>query len=68
MPNHLVFHSGTAQNPNKNIVTNGGRVLIAVAIENNLTLAAVKATRACTVISFDGSQYRRDISHKGIAR
>ncbi|XP_066997787.2 trifunctional purine biosynthetic protein adenosine-3 [Anabrus simplex] len=65
----LVFHSGTALDDNKeNIVTNGGRVLIAVSLAPKLDLAAARAIRACSRIVFDGAQYRQDIAHKGIAR
>ncbi|KAL3273731.1 hypothetical protein HHI36_015160 [Cryptolaemus montrouzieri] len=64
---HVVFHCGTALKGN-DIVTNGGRVLIAVSLAPQLVKAAAEATKACQVIKFDGSQYRKDISHKGIAR
>ncbi|CAH1964958.1 unnamed protein product [Acanthoscelides obtectus] len=67
MHNHVVFHCGTALKDD-NIVTNGGRVLIAVALAPELVIAAAKATNACKVINFDGAQYRRDIAHKGIAK
>jgi phosphoribosylamine-glycine ligase len=50
------------------LVTNGGRVLIVVAIASELMLGAAKATRACGKIMFEGAQYRTDIAHKGIAR
>lgn len=66
-PNHEVFHCGTALQE-KNLVTNGGRVLIAVSIAPQLVSAAANATRACEVIRFDGEQHRNDIAHKGIAR
>nr|CAI5819876.1 unnamed protein product [Callosobruchus analis] len=67
MQNHVVFHCGTTLKDN-NIVTNGGRVLIVVALAPELVIAAAKATHACGVIKFDGAQYRRDIAHKGIAK
>lgn len=65
-PNHLVFHCGTTIKDN-NLITNGGRVLIAIAIAPQLILAAANATKACEIIRFDGEQHRRDIAHKGIA-
>lgn len=65
--NHFVFHCGTAA-VDGNLVTNGGRVLITVAIAPQLTVAAANATRACELITFDGEQHRNDIAHKGIAR
>lgn len=64
---HVVFHCGTAVK-DEMLVTNGGRVLIAVCLDQKLTIAAAKATQACETISFDGKQYRRDIAHKGIAK
>jgi phosphoribosylamine-glycine ligase len=67
-PEQLVFHSGTAMTSDGNLVTNGGRVLIVIAIASELMLAAAKATSACGRIFFEGAQYRTDISHKGIAR
>ncbi|KAJ9575748.1 hypothetical protein L9F63_007394 [Diploptera punctata] len=68
LQNHLVFHSGTALTPTGELVTNGGRVLIVIAIANELALATAKATKACKMIQFEGAQYRKDIAHKGIAR
>lgn len=64
MENHLVFHSGTARNEKSEWTTNGGRVLIAVAIAHDLNMAANLATSACNVITFDGSQHRQDIAKK----
>ena len=66
--NQLVFHSGTARNNKGELVTNGGRVLIAVALASQLSSAVSKARKACDVIKFKGAQYRRDIGFKGIAR
>lgn len=66
-PNHIVFHCGTALKDG-NLVTNGGRVLIAVCLAPQLVLAAARATQSCDVIKFEGQQHRNDIAHKGIAR
>ncbi|XP_034242450.1 trifunctional purine biosynthetic protein adenosine-3 isoform X2 [Thrips palmi] len=68
IPDHIVFHSGTAPSANGDIVTNGGRVLMPVALAPSLPLAVAQATSACDIIKFDGAQYRRDIAHKGISR
>ncbi|CAG9774100.1 unnamed protein product [Ceutorhynchus assimilis] len=65
-PNHLVFQCGTAFKDG-NIVTNGGRVLIVVALGPQLVTAAANAAKSCEIIKFEGSQHRRDIAHKGIA-
>ncbi|XP_076755875.1 trifunctional purine biosynthetic protein adenosine-3 Gart [Xylocopa sonorina] len=66
--NHFVFHSGTSISPEGELLTNGGRVLIAVSLAPSLALAAARATHAAQSISFDGKQFRTDIAHKGIAR
>lgn len=66
--NHLVFHSGTAKNSSGEWITNGGRVLINVAIASNLSDAAELATAACEEIIFDGAQSRRDIAKKAFRR
>lgn len=65
--NNMVFHCGTTVKEN-NLVTNGGRVLIAVSLAPSLPIAAANATKMCDDIQFDGKQFRRDIAHKGIAR
>lgn len=66
--NLIVFHSGTAKNGNGEWITNGGRVLINVAIDENLRIAAGTATDACDVVQFQGEQHRTDIAHKSFRR
>ncbi|EDW87799.1 trifunctional purine biosynthetic protein adenosine-3 [Drosophila yakuba] len=65
-PTQLVFHSGLAVNPQKEALTNGGRVLIAIALDGSLKQAAAKATKLAGSITFSGSgaQYRTDIAQK----
>jgi phosphoribosylamine--glycine ligase / phosphoribosylglycinamide formyltransferase / phosphoribosylformylglycinamidine cyclo-ligase len=63
---HLVFHSGTSLNSSNKWVTNGGRVLINVALAENLKTAAELATNACEIINFEGSQFRKDIAKKAL--
>jgi phosphoribosylamine--glycine ligase / phosphoribosylglycinamide formyltransferase / phosphoribosylformylglycinamidine cyclo-ligase len=64
--NHLVFHSGTSKNDKNQWITNGGRVLINIALADNLKTAADLATEASDTIKFEGAQYRRDIAKKAI--
>lgn len=66
--NLIVFHSGTAKNSNDEWITNGGRVLINVAIAENLRVAAEIATNACEIIQFNCAQFRTDIAHKSFRR
>lgn len=60
----IVFHSGTTSDDKGNYITNGGRVLIYVAIEDSLRKAASEATSGVQHIKFTGAQYRTDIAHK----
>ena len=57
----LVFHAGTAIQGGR-LVTNGGRVLDVTALGPTLEEARAAAYAACSHISFDGMQYRRDIA------
>jgi len=57
----VVFHAGTKYDENKNLITNGGRVLGISAIGINLKEALSSAYEAILKISFEGMQYRRDI-------
>lgn len=55
-----VFHAGTKNNGD-NIVTNGGRVLGVVALEDSLDAARETSYGAMKSIEFNGLTYRRDI-------
>lgn len=62
----LIFHSGVAINKAGQYLTNGGRVLIAVALREDLRQAAADATMICQGITFSGAgaQFRTDIAEK----
>lgn len=62
-----VFHAGTANNDG-NVVTNGGRVLCAVALGNSVTEAQKLAYQVVDKISWKDLYYRIDIGHRAIAR
>lgn len=62
-PDHLIFHSGTAFSDGI-YSTNGGRVLINVALSTDLRSAASAATKYCEQMKFAGAQFRSDIAHK----
>ena len=62
-----VFHAGTANNDG-NVVTNGGRVLCAVALGNSVTEAQKLAYQVVDKISWKDVYYRIDIGHRAIAR
>jgi phosphoribosylamine---glycine ligase len=62
-----VFHAGTELN-NDQVVTNGGRVLCATALGNNVTAAQQAAYQLVEKISWDGMFCRSDIGYRAIAR
>jgi phosphoribosylamine--glycine ligase len=58
----LVFHAGTAADPDGGPVTNGGRVLSVVATGPDLAAARDRAYAAAERITFEGRYMRRDIA------
>jgi phosphoribosylamine--glycine ligase len=61
------FHAGTAEKDG-NVVTNGGRVLCAVALGNSVTEAQTNAYQVVDKISWNNMYYRTDIGHRAVAR
>jgi phosphoribosylamine--glycine ligase len=66
VPNVKVFHAGTAL-VDREFVTSGGRVLGVTAWGPGLAAAREAAYHAVRLISFEGSQYRKDIGAKALA-
>ena len=66
-PDKKVFHAGTAEKDGK-IVTNGGRVLCAVALGDTVTQAQAEAYKLVKQISWNNVYYRTDIGHRAISR
>jgi len=62
-----VFHAGTADKDDK-VVTNGGRVLCAVALGSSVTEAQKLAYQVVDKISWKNVYFRTDIGHRAIAR
>ena len=62
-----VFHAGTARNADGELVTAGGRVLNVVALGDSFDDAREKAYEACSLINFEGKQYRTDIGKTAAA-
>lgn len=63
-----LFHAGTAQNEQGEIVTAGGRVLGVTATGETFREAHERCYTAVSRISFDGMQFRRDIGHRALNR
>ncbi len=64
----MVFHAGTAQQPDGTLVTSGGRVLCVTALGEAVRHAQQRAYQALTSIQFEGKQYRQDIGHRAVKR
>ena len=63
-----IFHAGTARNDSGEIVTNGGRVLCAVALGDTVSQAQKQAYELVEANSWDGMFYRNDIGYRAIER
>ena len=66
LPDVKVFHAGTTHDADKNVVTNGGRVLGVTAMGNSISAAKLQAYKAVKCIRWDGAWCRKDISDKAI--
>jgi phosphoribosylamine--glycine ligase len=64
----MVFHAGTSQLSNKEIVTSGGRVLCVTALGDSAKVAQARAYEVLASVHFDGMQYRHDIGYRAIKR
>lgn len=62
----IVFHAGTALNPDGELITAGGRVLNVVALGDTFEEARNRAYEACELIKFEGVQYRSDIVRRAL--
>lgn len=62
-----IFHAGT-RDADGRVVTDGGRVLCAVALGDTVTDAQRRAYEAARTIRWDGAFYRTDIGYRAIAR
>lgn len=62
----IIFHAGTALNPDGELITAGGRVLNVVALGDTFEEARNRAYEACELIKFEGVQYRSDIGRRAL--
>ncbi len=67
-PDLKVFHAGTQQADNGDILSNGGRVLCVTALGDSIGDAQQRAYQATQKISWKDSFYRKDIGWRAIAR
>lgn len=66
-PQTVVFHAGTKQ-ADKQIISNGGRVLGVTTVDNTIEAAIKGAYAAVGTIAFDGAYYRKDIGARAVNR
>jgi phosphoribosylamine--glycine ligase len=66
-PDCRVFHAGTRLE-DKQVVTNGGRVLCVTALGDSVRMARARAYEALAPIRFEGMQYRKDIGHRALKK
>lgn len=57
----IIFHAGTLQEKNGDIVSNGGRVMAVTSFANTISGAAEKAIKILSAIHFEGMYFRKDI-------
>ena len=61
----MLFHAGTMEKDGE-IVSNGGRVLVAVCFGDNIKEAAEISDYLLQQVYFDDMKYRHDIGHEFI--
>ena len=61
LADEFIYYAGVNEKDNK-MITNGGRVLMAVAVKKSHEEARVKSYEIIKKISFDKMQYRTDIA------
>jgi phosphoribosylamine--glycine ligase len=62
-----IFHAGTVKSKGK-VVTNGGRVLCAVALGETVSKAQASAYKLVNTVSWKDVYFRKDIAYRAIAR
>jgi phosphoribosylamine--glycine ligase len=63
-----LFHAGTLEIQDGQVVTHGGRVLCATALGNTVAEAQNRAYNLVERVRWDGVYYRTDIGYRAIAR
>jgi phosphoribosylamine--glycine ligase len=62
----LVFHAGTRFEPGRGLITDGGRVVTAVALGDTVAEAREKALSGARQVRFEGAFYRMDIAQEAV--
>ena len=64
----MVFHAGTRRREDGALVTAGGRVLTVTGVASTFEAASLASREHAGSIRFEGSQFRRDIGWRELAR
>ncbi len=59
--NAIVFHCGTKEDEDGNLITNGGRVIAVTTLNNDWKEATILANKDAALINYEGKYYRKDI-------
>ena len=62
----LVFHAGTRFEPGRGLVTDGGRVVTAVALGDTVAQARETALSGARQVRFEGAFFRTDIAREAV--
>jgi phosphoribosylamine--glycine ligase len=62
----LIFHAGTRFEPGRGLVTDGGRVVTAVALGDTVAQARETALAGARQVRFEGAFYRSDIAEEAV--
>jgi phosphoribosylamine---glycine ligase len=65
-PGALIFHAGTRYEPGLGLVTDGGRVVTAVALGDSVALARETALAGARQVRFEGAFFRSDIAEEAV--
>jgi phosphoribosylamine--glycine ligase len=64
--NGKIFHAGTRSDVNNNVLSDGGRVLCAVGLGNNLLQAQQRAYQLVGEVNWETAYFRTDIGFKAL--
>jgi len=65
-PGALIFHAGTRYEPGVGLVTDGGRVVTAVALGDTVAQARETALAGARQVRFEGAFFRSDIAEEAV--
>ena len=65
-PGALIFHAGTRYEPGVGLVTDGGRVVTAVALGDTVAQARETALAGARQVRFEGAYFRSDIAEEAV--